>query len=106
MSYWAVIFTSVRVPHREADGYGDAATRMVELARQMPGFLSVESVRGADGVGITVSYWADESAIRTWREHAEHTLVREQGRRDWYESFTVRVCRVEREYSFTKESSG
>jgi heme-degrading monooxygenase HmoA len=72
--------------------------RMVQLAAEQPGFLGVDSARGADGLGITVSYWTDENAIRSWRLHAEHTLARERGRSDWYTRFTLRVARVERAY--------
>eukprot|EP00659_Diplonema_papillatum_P020344 gene20344-31304_t len=53
---------------------------MLELARQQPGFLGVESARGDDGLGITVSYWSSEAEILAWKQHAEHTEVREQGR--------------------------
>ncbi len=31
---------------------------MAELASTQPGFLGMESVRGGDGFGITLSYWA------------------------------------------------
>ena len=74
------------------------ADRMVELAAQQPGYLGVESVRGSDGLGITVSYWRDEAAILAWRRHAEHTLARERGRQQWYEHFELRVAKVERAY--------
>ncbi len=94
--YYAVIFTSQRAPGDE--GYADMAERMVALAALQPGFLGVESARGADGVGITVSYWANEEAIAAWRAHAEHCLARELGRSRWYEGFQVRVSRVERAY--------
>lgn len=94
--YYAVIFTSQRTA--VDDGYADTAERMVALAGQQPGFLGVESVRGADGVGMTVSYWASEEAITAWRQHAEHSLAREQGRKRWYEQFQVRVAKVERAY--------
>lgn len=94
--YYAVIFTSQRTVGDE--GYGDMAGRMVALAAQQPGFLGVESVRGADGVGITVSYWSSEEAIAAWRADAEHSLAREQGRSHWYAGFQVRVSRVERAY--------
>lgn len=95
--YYAVIFTSLR---REGDhGYDATAARMLELARQMPGFLGIDSVRGADGHGITVSYWRDEQAIGAWRRHGEHELAREQGRYSWYQQFHVRVAKVEREYA-------
>ena len=97
--YFAVIFTSVRTAADEA-GYERAAERMVELACQQPGFLGIESTRGADGLGITVSYWSSEEAIRHWREQAEHRLAQEQGRAKWYARFTLRVCRVERAWEF------
>lgn len=96
--YYAVIFSSIRT---DTDaGYGIMADRMVELAAQQPGFLGAESAREA--VGITVSYWESLDAIKNWRLHIEHTLAREQGRAQWYESFTVRICRVEREYDFKR----
>ena len=95
--YYAVIFSSVRSDF-DADGYGATAARMVELASGQPGFLGVESTRGADGFGITVSYWASEDAIAGWRRHAEHVLARERGREAWYRHFEVRVARVERAY--------
>jgi heme-degrading monooxygenase HmoA len=94
--YYAVIFTSRRTDGD--DGYGATADRMVELAAQQPGYLGVETVRGADGVGITVSYWASEADIAAWRAHAEHAVARERGRRDWYAHYELRVAKVERAY--------
>jgi heme-degrading monooxygenase HmoA len=78
------------------------ADRMVELAATMPGFLGVESVRGEDGFGITISYWATEQAIQEWQQHAEHILAQQLGRERWYSRFELRVCRVERAYGFSK----
>lgn len=97
--YYAVVFSSVRTGADEA-GYGEAAVRMVELAREQPGFLGVESARGADGFGITVSYWESEDAIRAWRRHAEHAATRERGRAQWYRHFELRIARVERAYGW------
>jgi len=64
------------------------------------GFLGVESVRGADGVGITVSYWQSEAAILAWRQNPEHQVIQARGRLEWYSAFHTRVCRVAREYRF------
>ncbi len=94
--YYAVIFTNQRTAGD--NDYGDTSERMMALAKSQPGYLGVESVRGADGVGITVSYWASEDAITGWRQHAEHSLAREQGRKRWYGQFHVRVAKVERAY--------
>ena len=97
--YFAVIFTSVRT---EGDhGYAEMADRMVELARQQDGFLGVESARNE--IGITVSYWRDQESIRQWRNHVEHSLARDKGHKEWYQSFKTRVAKVERDYGFERE---
>ena len=92
--YFAVIFTSRRTD--VDDGYGAMGDRMVELASQQPGFLGVESVRDASGLGITVSYWSSLEAIAAWKANAEHRVAQNSGKRKWYEHFELRVARVER----------
>lgn len=92
--YYAVIFTSVRTGGER--GYGAMADKMVQLAAQQPGFLGVESVRGADGTGITVSYWDSERAIANWKQHAEHQVAQQLGREVWYADFALRIAKVER----------
>jgi heme-degrading monooxygenase HmoA len=99
--YYAVVFTSVR-SLADPEGDGVMADRMLELAAGQPGFLGVESVRNAEGVGITVSYWSSLEAIRNWREHAEHQVAQSHGRSKWYREYRLRICRVEREIHFEK----
>lgn len=94
--YYAVIFTNIRTDIEE--GYGEMAERMVELARQQPGFLGVESAR--DGLGITVSYWTDLDAIKLWKDNVEHVEAQRLGHKKWYAAFTTRIAKVERDYSF------
>ncbi|UFP98910.1 antibiotic biosynthesis monooxygenase family protein [Pseudomonas fitomaticsae] len=97
---FAVIFTSTRT---EGDnGYAEASERMMQLVAEQPGFLGIDSIRGADGVGITISYWESEASILAWREHPEHRVIQARGRAEWYSAFRTRVCRVEREYRFGK----
>lgn len=93
--YWAVIFTSTR-NEKDEQGYAAMAARMVELAARQPGYLGVESVRGQGGLGITVSYWKTLEAIAKWKQNAEHLEAQRLGRERWYESFNLRVARVER----------
>ena len=97
--YYAVMFTSLR-NGTDADGYAEAAERMLELAAQQPGYLGVESVRGADGVGITISYWRSENDILAWKHQAEHAATRHRGRSDWYTRYITRVAKVERAYDW------
>jgi heme-degrading monooxygenase HmoA len=97
--YYAVIFTSQRVMGAEADdkGYGLMADRMVALAAQQPGYLGVESTRGADGLGITVSYWKDLESIAAWKANAQHRVAQETGKSRWYADFSLRIAKVERQ---------
>jgi heme-degrading monooxygenase HmoA len=99
--YYVALFTSLRTEADDA-GYQATAARMLELAAQQPGYLGVEHARGADGVGITASYWQDEESIRGWHAVAEHRLAQEQGRARWYQAFRLRVARIERDYGFDR----
>ena len=53
-----------------------------------------------NGLGITVSYWATEDALRAWKANAEHSVAQRQGRAGFYKAWFTRVCKVERAYSF------
>jgi heme-degrading monooxygenase HmoA len=107
--YYAVIFSSTRNHHlaAEADSsngnhhdeeYRHVGQRMAELAAHAEGYLGAESVR--DGVmGLTVSYWKDLESIQAWKNHSEHLMAQEMGKKHWYSAYTTRICRVERDYS-------
>ncbi len=95
MGCYAVIFTSQLAS--PAPGYEEMAARMVELAQEMPGYLGMESARGADGAGITVSYWRSLEDIANWKAHPEHIEAQRRGKSEWYESYSLRICKVERE---------
>lgn len=100
--YYVVCFSSLR---SEGDnGYGEMADQMERLAREQPGFLGIESARGADGFGITNSYWVDEASIREWKRNADHLVAQTAGRQTWYETYELRIARVERAYGFEREA--
>ena len=98
--YYAVIFTSERTGGDH--GYADMAARMLELAAEQPGFLGVESARSE--LGITVSYWDSREAVTAWKQNTEHLAAQGRGQADWYSAYTVRICRVEREYGLTSHN--
>ncbi len=96
--YYAVIFTNTK--NHNDEGYAIMAEEMEKLARQQPGFLDFESARS--DLGISISYWENEQAIANWKENADHKIAQETGIKEWYSWYKVRVCLVEREYSFEK----
>jgi heme-degrading monooxygenase HmoA len=96
--YVAVIFTSERTDEDEG-GYRTMAVAMEELASKQPGYLGIESTRSS-GLGITVSYWADESAAVAWKQVAEHQEAQRLGRERWYRGYRLRIATVTRDYGF------
>mgnify|MGYP003594803102 CR=1 FL=1 len=94
--YYVVIFTSRRTEKEE--GYNEMAQRMEELVKGQEGYLGHDRARSE--VGITISYWSSLESIRKWKLHSEHLAAQQKGKSLWYAEYTVRVCRVEREYHF------
>ncbi|KEZ92405.1 antibiotic biosynthesis monooxygenase family protein [Nonlabens ulvanivorans] len=97
--YYAVIFTSVK--KENIPEYDSMARLMEKLAHQQPGYKHHESAR--EEIGITVSYWDSLEAIAQWKQQVDHQMAQRLGKSDWYEWYHVRICKVEREYSFGKE---
>ena len=94
--YYAVIFTSTTSD--DLTGYQEWSDKMIELAKSTPGFISVESARST--IGITVSYWNGLECISNFKKLADHRYSQQRGREQWYRNYRVRICRVERDYSF------
>ncbi len=109
--YVAVIFTSVRArvvgpdgstAPVDDEGYGAMAERMDSLARDQPGYIGIESARGADGFGITVSYWETDAHAAAWKQVTEHLGAQLLGRERWYEGYATRVATVIRSYAWQR----
>jgi heme-degrading monooxygenase HmoA len=118
--YYAVIFTSTRPktpvnPQTSSElndsDYSDVAQHMLELAFQSPGYLGVDSVSRAvvsdsseeeETQGITISYWISLESIKIWKMQTDHVVARKLGKTLWYSQYKVRICKVEREYSFER----
>lgn len=97
----AVIFLSERTGD-DVVGYAAAADAMATLAAAQPGYRGVDSVRDGDGVGITVSYWADDAAALAWRDQPDHAAIREAGRDRWYTRYTMTIATVTRGYGWVR----
>lgn len=96
-----VVFVSQRRNDDDA-GYGAAAAAMETLAAEQPGYLGFVAARGSDGVGIAVSYWQDDAAAQAWRDQPDHARIRDQGRLQWYDSYSLSVAAVERSYAWER----
>ena len=98
--YYLAIITVER--GESDDGYFEMADAMHQLAKTQSGFLGMEWVYdAARRVGITSSYWTSAEAIACWKQHTDHLVAQRLGQARWYRTYTIRIARVERDYSWS-----
>ena len=96
----AVIFEVEMNPGRDQD-YFELAGKLRPELEAIDGFVSVERFQSVSNEGkyVSVSFWRDEEAVKTWREHARHRLAQAQGKREIFADFRIRVAEVVRDYT-------
>lgn len=99
--YYAVIFTSLL--HQTDEEYMGLDDKLMKLAQERDGFLGMDSARS--GLGISVSYWKTLEDIKEWSQNLQHIDAKTKGKERWYESYNVKICKVEKEYGFTRNSN-
>jgi len=85
---------------RQTDSeYPQLAQRLRTLAMEEFGCLAFDTVTEGE-TELTLSYWPAENAIKSWKAQTEHLAAQRLGRNAWYESYTVQVAQIVREYRF------
>ena len=79
------------------DEYMEVATRMNELAKTMPGYISHKSFTAEDGERVTIVEFESMEGQLEWRKNAEHSEAMRMGRTAFYDEFKIQVCEVLRE---------
>ena len=75
--------------------------RMVGLASEMPGFISIDTYGAEDGGGLAVARFESDEAVQAWKTHPEHLKTQARGREAFFESYKLTVATpVIREYGF------
>lgn len=71
--------------------YGEVATQMSHLVREMPGFVDEKFFLSDDGERVTVVRFRDQAAQRAWAQHPEHLAAQRRGRAEFYEYYDISV---------------
>jgi heme-degrading monooxygenase HmoA len=90
--YYAVIAPAEL--SEDIDGYGEMALKMIELAKEQPGFLGIETAIMGDFV-MAVSYWESMEAIDGWSNNARHLIAKNTAKERWFARYLTRIARVE-----------
>jgi len=95
----AIIF-EVQPAAGKRGAYLDYAARLKPELEQMDGFISVERFESLTTPGklLSLSFWRDQYAVATWRNHAQHRQAQAAGRQGVFADYRLRVVSVIRDY--------
>jgi heme-degrading monooxygenase HmoA len=94
-----------RLKPEHRDEYYDLSPEMSALAAGMPGYVSHKSFTADDGERVTIVEFADEESQQAWARHPEHRAAMAKGRDRFYEFYDIKVCTVDRGWSYGTGSS-
>ena len=80
--------------------YLDIAAELRHLLDASDDFLSLERFEsvGEPGKLLSLSFWRDEQAVKTWRELEAHRAAQARGRGGVFRDYRLRVSEVLRDY--------
>lgn len=80
--------------------YAAHASRVYEIAERMPGFVSSKDFVADDGERCTVIEFSSAAELAAWRNQSDHREAQDEGRRRYYEQYSLQVCELVRESRF------
>ena len=95
----AVIFEVWPAEGRAGEYFDLAASLRFDLER-IDGFVSIERFESlvTKGKYLSLSFWRDEEAVRTWRNLQTHRKAQMKGRGGIFADYRLRVASVVRDY--------
>lgn len=102
----AVIF-QVTMKGGKASEYFDLAAELRPALDGRDGFISIERFESVSTPGkfLSLSFWRDEEAIKSWREHADHMLAQDRGKAEIFADFRISVADVKRDYTMADRAA-
>ena len=102
----AVIFEVEPEPERRQD-YLDIAARLRPELERIDGFISVERFQSLTEPGklLSLSFWRDEQAVRSWRNQLKHRESQAAGRSGIFSDYRLRIASVLRDYGMSDRAA-
>ncbi|NVJ71565.1 MAG: antibiotic biosynthesis monooxygenase [Alphaproteobacteria bacterium] len=95
----AVIF-ELEPKEGQSEAYFNIAATLLPLLEKIDGFISIERFESlkVPGKYLSLSFWRDEEAVKTWRTLEAHRAGQAAGRAHIFEDYRLRVAHVLRDY--------
>jgi len=101
-----VLFRTWLRPGIDLEEYSRLVLELYEQVQQIPGFISAEDFTGESGERLSVIQFQDEASLAAWRNDADHQLAQSRGRKEFYESYELQVCDLDRQVRFPVATTG
>jgi heme-degrading monooxygenase HmoA len=101
----AVIFEVWPASGRKND-YLEIATALRADLTAIDGFLSVERFQSLSDPNklLSLSFWRDEAAVKSWRNHAKHRESQAKGRAGIFDDYRLRIAATIRDYGMNERT--
>jgi heme-degrading monooxygenase HmoA len=101
----AVIFEVWPKPERRQE-YLDIAGELRPLLERIDGFISIERFESLTqpGMILSLSFFRDEEAVKTWRNLIEHRRAQAKGRGELFANYRLRIASVIRDYGMQERA--
>lgn len=89
-----------------AQRYFEWAEALKQSLMSLDGFISIERFESLTHPGryLSLSFWRDEHAVRSWRNLEAHRMAQRDGRSEIFADYRLRVAHVIRDYGLSDRS--
>ena len=98
-----VVLFEVKPTQEGMNRYLDLAAMLKPMLSGFDGFIRAERFTSLNEEGklLSMNVWNSEEAVERWRNVMEHRMSQKEGREKLFDSYTITVCSVIREYTDT-----
>ncbi|MBL93933.1 MAG: antibiotic biosynthesis monooxygenase [Magnetovibrio sp.] len=102
----AVIF-EFEVHQTEQERYFNLAEQLKPELEKINGFISVNRFKNTETPEklLSLSLWHDQSAVDTWKKHADHIVAQKEGKKSIFKNYNIYVTKVIQKNSFTSNTT-
>ncbi|NQU60030.1 MAG: antibiotic biosynthesis monooxygenase [Rhodospirillales bacterium] len=99
----AVIFEVTPDPN-QSQRYFDLAAQLHEKLDGLDGFISIERFQSLNDENkfVSLSYWRDREAVENWYQLSDHRKAQQEGRKNIFLDYRIRVADVFRDYDMAQ----
>jgi heme-degrading monooxygenase HmoA len=95
-----IVFRSRLRNDFERAEYDARAQEVLEIGRQMPGFVSLKTFTADDGERLSLVEFESGADVKGWARNTDHIQAKKEGRERFYSEYRIQICEELRRSEF------